>query len=171
MVDLTLRPIEVNDLERIRGWLNVPDLAESIQSRAVTSEQQRVWFDRYQMDKSKKVFAILFNGNHIGNVSLFNIDRVACEAMLTIFIGEAEFRGCGIGTKVVRKIFALAQREFDLRKIHLEVLTNNFSAIKCYEKVGMKAEKTLSNRGVFQGKPHDMLKMSVDLGSPVAREI
>lgn len=160
---MILRPITENDLERIRVWLQESEIVESIQSRTVTSAEQQEWYRRYLLDQTKKVFAIEVDQRHVGNISLFNIDTVSQRAMLTIFIGESNFRNNGLGSRALKALFEKAGHELGLRWISLEVLADNWRAIRCYEKVGMKKTDVLKKHVKVHGQLKDMVKMSIDL--------
>lgn len=160
---VSLRPIERSDLDRIREWLSRVEISEGIQTRAPSPEEQAQWFDRYMNDPTKRVFAVLVENRHVGNVSLFNIDSENGTAMLTVFVGDPACRGKGIGTESVRQAFDYALRQLRLRRISLEVHAENLEAIRCYEKLGMTRIATLPGKARVSGRAVDMFEMAVDL--------
>jgi RimJ/RimL family protein N-acetyltransferase len=158
---VALRPIEKDDLRRIVSWLNDKEIADSlILNRNISYEQELVWYENYLSDDGKKVFAIEANGNHVGNISLFNIDRVNRRALMSIFIGEEKFRGNGIGSEAVRQLFDIAIRETSLQRIGIETLADNIRAIKCYEKAGARKEGIMRSYVNLNGIQRDMVIMS-----------
>jgi GNAT superfamily N-acetyltransferase len=57
---------------------------------------------------------------------------------------KPEFRGFGIGSELLKKIFALAKEE-NCRRLRWQVINWNDKAIKLYEKVGVTIDNEWSN--------------------------
>ena len=160
--EVTIRPIKEGDQKRIRGWINQPEVRDNLViSGPINKKDQIAWFENLIKDVTKKVFAIEHQGRHVGNISLFNIDKRHDRAQLSIFIGEPEFRNKGLGTKALLALFELAFRKLSLVKIILEVLVDNSQAIASYKKAGMKPEGLLRSHVFLHGKRRDMIVMSI----------
>lgn len=160
--EVRIRPIQEGDLERIRCWVNKPEVRDNlIILEDISDSDQKTWYEAYQNDDSKMVFAIEYQGRHIGNISLFNIDKKHGRAQLTIFMGEKDFRGRNLGTNALRMFFDLAFRKLLLSKISLEVLIHNKQAIACYKKAGMKQEGIFRSHVRIHGKRRDMMVMAI----------
>jgi len=142
---IRLRQINAEDLERIRAWLFQHNVKHGVGiSHAPSHEEQIEWFKAYSLDESKKVFAIELAGEHVGNISLFDIDFENGSAMLSVFIGDPRKRGKGLGEKAICAVLALSFDELGLKRISLKVNIDNKSAIRCYEKSGfVRSAKSL----------------------------
>lgn len=116
---------------------------------------------KYCKDDTKKVFAIEFRHHHVGNVSLFNIDKFHNRANLTIFIGDNNSRGKGLGEEALRKVLYFAFCDMLLCRISLEVLEDNSQAINCYKKVGMQEEGILRSYVNLQNRRCNMILFSI----------
>lgn len=76
----------------------------------------------------------------VGCVNLLNIDDINRCAELHIMVGSEENRGKGIGSFAVFSIVNHAFYNLNLRRIQLEVLSNNQAAQKLYHKMGFIEE-------------------------------
>jgi RimJ/RimL family protein N-acetyltransferase len=133
---IELREINHNDLERIFLWFKDKEVSENIGASPESMDAQSRWYEGYCKDSSKVVYAIIYEGIHIGNISLLDINSDEMEAYLSIFIGDEKFRGRGLGYAALEKLQILASEDFGLQKLKLEVLQKNIRAIKCYKKIG-----------------------------------
>ncbi len=109
---------------------------ENLGARPKSMEAQEIWFDKYKNEKDKIVYAVEFRGKHIGNVSLFNIKSIEKTAFLSIFIGDNQNRGKGLGKKIMAALERKAVVDYRLQQLKLEVVPTNLAAIKCYENCG-----------------------------------
>jgi len=76
----------------------------------------------------------LLDGKCVGYVSLKN---VLDESELLKIVVDGKIRRCGVATRLLQ--FAInALKEIGIKFIHLEVRSNNYSAISLYEKIGFK---------------------------------
>lgn len=73
---------------------------------------------------------------------------------IEMLIGEKGFRNKGFGTEALKLLVCLCDKELNLKKIKLRVLADNFSAIKCYKKVGFitydNSEKIDENEKIIE---------------------
>ncbi len=158
---LTIRPFLASDLTRYYLW-------------AKNEHVKNSWFiEGYQ--KVEEIESLL-KGNHYDFPFIFECDglpigylvycdlyayKIHCKkpsgvfqnedphtACIDLFIGEVEFLGKGIGTKVVKKFCQLIfKRGFE--RILIDPSAENKSAISCYQKAGFKKVKELFD-GVAQ---------------------
>lgn len=70
----------------------------------------------------------------VGSVYIRDIDTTHHKGEYGIFIGEAEARGKGIGTRAAKLMTAYAFRELSLHRLFLRVFADNVRAIRSYEK-------------------------------------
>jgi [ribosomal protein S5]-alanine N-acetyltransferase len=161
--DVIIRPIQFSDLKRIYGWLKQSDIIESILlgKRINALEEEIKWFEKYSKDDTKNVFAIEFKHHHVGNASLFNIDKFHGRANLSIFIGDENCRGKGLGYETLRIVLNFAFNNMSLYRISLEVLEDNLHAINCYKKIGMQEEGILRSYVNIQNRRCNMIVFSI----------
>lgn len=155
-----LRVLEEEDLDRTHQWLNTIEIMEAISINIPTSKmKQRKWFERLISDNTKIVFAICLNdsGEHIGNTSLGEIDYINRNARFSIFINSVNARGKGIGTEATKLTLHYGFNYLNLHKIYLKTTSDNFSAMKMYEKIGFKQEGLLKEHEFKHGKYVDKI--------------
>jgi RimJ/RimL family protein N-acetyltransferase len=157
-----LEPVGLKHADKMYHWMRRPDVAGNIGlRRKPTLERTRVWIERAQADDATRAFAILSRGQHVGNAVLDFIDRHLGTARLSIYIGEPEARGRGIGRAALRELLVNAFSRERLFKVWLTVHVQNVQAIAAYVAVGFRLEGIL--RGEFQlaGRRLDALRMSL----------
>lgn len=79
--------------------------------------------------------------------------------ILNLFVLE-EFRGLGIGKKLVDEVIKICKKE-DIKLLSLEVRVSNMYAIKMYEDIGFKVGTIRKN---YYENSEDALLMVLDLG-------
>lgn len=149
---LTLRPISSQDIEMVRGWRNGENTRKwFINEEEITEEQQKKWYESYLENDQEIIFIIeekqLFH-QPIGVVSLYNIDRNLLQAEFgRMFIGLEAARGKGYGALATKMICGFGFHYYKLKKIYLNVLKNNYSAMNAYKKIGFKEVKEVNEEG------------------------
>lgn len=161
MAKVSLRPLDVCDLDRTRAWIHQIEVHDNLILSSKAGTDQASWFEQYEKDSTKQVYAIEVSGLHVGNISLFHIDPVHSRAQISIFIGDPRWRGQGIGSAALRNAFELAFYKLGLEKVFLEVLADNAAAINTYRKVGMTEEGFLRSHALVCGRRRDLLVFSI----------
>lgn len=145
-----LRPISINDTENIVKWRNSSFVLEKLINQDLLTVEMHT---DYYLKKiaTKQIFQFIIvskedkNEKDIGTTFLKNIDYILKQAEFGIFIGEKDACGHGYGTEAVKLTIKYAFENLSLNKIYLTVFKDNINAIKAYERVGFKQEKTKSD--------------------------
>ncbi len=154
--NLTFKPILSSDIEVLRLWRNKEEnRTKFIFDGIISSEQQINWYKSYETKNNDLMFIISENSSNISfaTVSLYNIDFISSSAEFgRIMIGENDFRGKGLGSKITSAIVHYAFEKLKLTTVYLEVFSDNFAAIKTYEKVGFisSSELEIKNKSVIK---------------------
>lgn len=133
----TIRPLCVDDALTSYKWRNNPNIWKytgNKPNKLITPEIETEWIKKVLNNGNEKRFAIIVDGQYIGNTYLTNIEKGT--ANYHIFIGEESFWGKGIGTEVLKQVLAFARDELELKKITLRVNKENIAARKLYKKLG-----------------------------------
>ena len=163
---IRLRARDVSDAERAARWLNDPEVAKPLGERYLRSvlameNIEREFAPEAPPEGALRLAIETSDGLHIGALRLFDIAAEDRSARLGIFIGEAEYRGCGYGTDTLRTLLGFAFGEMNLNRVELGVLAYNERAMACYRKCGFVEEARLRQDRYERGVYYDAIVMSV----------
>ena len=151
---VSLRPMEIADTERIVNWRNQEWVRRNfIYQEPFTKEGHLSWI-RTQVESGHVVQFIIClpDGREVGSVYLRDIDREAGIAEYGIFIGEKDVLGCGYGTATARAALDYAFQELHMHKIFLRFLADNIGAQRSYEKAGFQMTDRTETVMTLQGE-------------------
>jgi RimJ/RimL family protein N-acetyltransferase len=162
---IQLRALEPDDLDRIYEWHNDRSLYEMLGGpfRFVSREAVQAWLSRktaFLSDEINLAICIKESDKHIGNLYLHQIHWIIRSARLEIFIGDHGERSKGYGQSAIRQLLTYAFEDLGLKKVYLDVLSDNLAAIHIYEKLGFEIEGRLRNQVFKQGAWKDMMLMA-----------
>lgn len=157
--DLLIRGITPDDAEGLTRVLNMPGvrwgtLRQPFQSVALTRKYLE------GLSPSDIVVAAEWRGGILGNAGLHaRTGRQKHIATLGIGIHD-DFAGKGIGSRLLAALIDAADNWHDIRRIELNVFTDNLAAIRLYEKFGFEHEGTMRNYAYRDGKYTDSYVMA-----------
>jgi RimJ/RimL family protein N-acetyltransferase len=97
----------------------------------------------------------------IGFVVIHSIEWNNQCGTLAIGIGEAAYRGKGLGGEALKLILNYAFNELNLYRVGLDVISNNERALRAYRKAGFVEEGHMRASVYRDGKRLDRILMSV----------
>ena len=158
-----LRILEETDILRTQQWINDPELNELMGYLPITRRQQEQWYETTVGSTRKFVFAVCTqeDDEHIGNVSLGNIDYINSNGMLAVFLAAPEKRSRGFGTEAVLLLLEFAFRRLNLHSVYLKTSDYLTDAIRFYSKIGFVQEGVLRQHEYKQGRFVDKLLFSM----------
>ncbi|BDU40981.1 GNAT family N-acetyltransferase [Vibrio nigripulchritudo] len=95
--------------------------------------------------------AILFQGELVGNASVFNIDNNLSKAKLGYWIAESA-QGNGIVTRVCQTLIDIAFDDYQLEKVQLHAAEENKPSRAVAERLGMKLEGIIRRNENLNGR-------------------
>lgn len=163
---LYLRPAERADLPAFVRWFADAEVRRHLALRAPFSlAMEEKWFDGMVERQGKSdyhfVACLVDDGRPIGTVGLHGLDLENGKAEFGISIGEKELWGRGYGTEALAAICDFGFGALRLERVELHVYEDNARAIRSYEKAGFRHEGRLRNAHFAEGRPHDVLVMSL----------
>src|SRR5689334_10411649 len=131
---IKLTPLEESDIDLLYVWQNLPSIRDLTMGFRFPIQKETVkeWIKNQRGQ----------NENLIGTIQLHCIEPYQRKALLGVYIGEPKSRNQGSGFVASSLLIDYAFQGLDMRKIGLEVLSINHSAIALYEKLGFKKEGT-----------------------------
>lgn len=162
---LRLREIEKRDIEIINAWRSDKALIDKLGEpfRYINSAVDEQWFDNYMKNRSQTVRCAIVNEDDaiIGLINLYSLNSINQSAVLSIMIGNKEYRGKGVGTFAVNEMLNHAFNNLNLNRVELTVLKSNEVAQRLYEKSGFVKEGTIRQCCYKNGRFEDMYLYSV----------
>jgi diamine N-acetyltransferase len=159
-----LRPLEKDDLLRIREWANDPEV------RRLTGEVTPMsdvgaddFLERVHKDQERVWFAIVLKENDqmIGETGLLRMFHAWRTTDLSIIIGDKEAWNKGYGTEAILLLLDYAFGALNFHRIALGVVGFNARAIRFYEKVGFRQEGIQRDGYYLDHQYHDFVMMSI----------
>ncbi|TVQ09386.1 MAG: N-acetyltransferase [Bacteroidetes bacterium] len=145
--DVVLRELEESDLPKLAEYANNEKVSVNLRDAfpsPYTIEDARGFLKMVEKQNPKTVFAIEYEGNYVGNISLSVGDDVyRNSAEIGYFIGEP-FWNKGITTKAVNMMTDFGFNTLGVVRIHTGVFEFNKSSQRVLEKCGFEKE------GVFK---------------------
>jgi RimJ/RimL family protein N-acetyltransferase len=141
MQNITYRPMVMADLSLRMIWLNDPAVNKYLGVRDINNlDFFQEWMNGYFADETKEIFINMADEKPVGQVGLVDINLYDKNAALYIVIGEADYRGKGIGKQAIQYILNYAFNDLDLHKVWLDVHVENLAGVKCYTNSGFIEE-------------------------------
>jgi RimJ/RimL family protein N-acetyltransferase len=93
-------------------------------------------------------------------MGLSKISKINKNADLFVAIGDADYRGKGVGRLVMTWIIDYGFNKLKLHKIYLNVYEDNIPAVNLYKSLGFVVEGKIKDDVFFGGKFHNTLYMA-----------
>ena len=162
---IRFRPEMSGDTEML--WQMFSTLSKDSVSNLVppfTRERINGWTSNIDYDTVLAIVAVIGEGSEqriIGDASMkFNPhEHSKHKAELGVAVHD-DYQNLGIGTALVKHLLNIAKMK-KLRKVWLQVNTNNKSAIHIYKKAGFQIEGKLIKERFINGKYRDEYRMAI----------
>jgi len=166
MVDenIRLRRPEPQDIESMYQYRNDPEIVASLGlfSKGFARNDVADWIEFHRKNAEDLVWTITDGKDYcIGHCGLYKIDYRTGIAVIGICIGQADFRGKGIGKAIVKSTVTYAFQQMNLRKIRAEVLATNLAALSLFTKIGFESEGVLHEAKYRNGEYIDFHMLGV----------
>lgn len=140
--------------------MNLPGNARDLlRVLPVSQPEQERWFEAISLDPARMVWALLYEGQHIGNLGLYHIDLLHRRAELWCLLGDESYRGRGIAKQACQLLLKYAFHGLGLNKIFLHVAKGNQTALELYKKLGFAEEGSLVQEYYIEGRYVDVIRM------------
>ena len=140
-------------------WLRDPQLQRDFGvTFAVSVAEHDAWRQR---QNGLLAWAIVVDAKHIGNLLIF-LNQRQCSGYLQIYIGDAQFRGQGLGRYALELALEHAFSDLNLHRIWLHTFPENIRAERLYRSLGFMSEgrERMAFKG-GDGKFKDQVRWSI----------
>lgn len=175
---VALGPLERELLPEYRRWINDFGTVRTLGAppRPMTAEQEEDWYEGRSKAQCETPFTIyaLPELRPVGIAGLHEIDHRNRSAGFGIVLGEAGYRGRGLGTETVRLALDYAFTALGLHNVMLSVYEFNQAGRRAYEKAGFREIGRRRECRLMGGRLWDEIFMdclSEDFHSPILEGI
>ncbi len=139
---VTLRPLEESDLDRLRQWRNSDYVREKMVSTSlITAEQQAAWFQKISHDPSQMHWIIEYKGQPVGstNVKVPVIGETVISARVLepgLYIGEPDYQGNILAFAPTLAMYDYCFSHFSVTEFSAAVKPDNDAALKYNRQLG-----------------------------------
>jgi RimJ/RimL family protein N-acetyltransferase len=142
-----LRPLAFTDRARIQQWMGDPDVVrftvlvpspDCAPAIPYGREAANRYLDTLIRDRSRRAWAVIADGVHVGNVGLKALSLGADTAECFIEIGDPAARGHGVARRAMDLLLEDAFDTLFLDEITLGVFEFNATAIALYRRIGFE---------------------------------
>lgn len=163
---LYLRLLEESDISQdYVGWLNDAEVTRYMETGTYpsTPESIRTYLERFQGSTTDVIFAIVDRetDQHIGNVTLNNINWIHRTADTGLIIGRKDFWGKGCAFEAWSLVLEYAFQRLGLRKIIAGAIADNTASIAVLEKLGFRVEGRLRQEFLVDGEYRDGVRLGL----------
>ena len=159
---VALAPMSRALLPRYQRWGNDFGITRTMSLAApLTAAQLAASYDEVIADQHSASFTIYdrLTRQPIGNTAWIAIDQQARTAEFVLYIGEAEYRGRGLGTEVTALMLRYAFGTLGLHNVMLRVYAFNLAGQRAYAKAGFREFGRRREAKLLGGKHWDIVYM------------
>jgi RimJ/RimL family protein N-acetyltransferase len=134
---IRLAAFEKSDFDKLISWIDSEEMLMQFSGPAFTFPLNKEQLQNNLEDKKRVSYKVvdLATNNMIGYSEIYLLDK-SSVLLGRIIIGDPEFRGKGLGQKIVKMLLEISFDELGFEKVELNVFDWNISAIRCYENAG-----------------------------------
>ncbi|MFE1242845.1 GNAT family N-acetyltransferase [Fictibacillus sp. NPDC058756] len=151
-----LRPILKKDINYLNEWKNDEETFQYLGGGFMPTsiDQQEKWMDSLiDTSGNNKRFFISNNENvPIGMIGLYDINWINRTCELGIYIGNKNTKGKGYGKEACKLLEQFAKDYLNLRKIKLNVVSDNVVAIQLWNSLDYKVIGELKDERFIKGE-------------------
>jgi diamine N-acetyltransferase len=148
--NITLRPLETDDIELLYQWENNMEIWNVSNTKTPYSKYILAEYLKESVKdiyETKQVRLIIQNENSVpvGAVDLFDFEPYHMRAGIGILIHSAENRNHGYATDALNAIFSYALEVLGLKQLYANIAASNELSIHLFEKTGFEKTGTKKN--------------------------
>lgn len=161
-MQVAFRKVEETDRQRLLDWRNSPAVAPYMySSHQISQAEHDRWFDGMAADQSRAYWIILLEGEPVGLVNLYAIDRTHRRCAWAYYLAEPSTRGKGVGAYVELCVLDHVLGPMGLNKLWCEVLVSNKGVWRLHQSFGFTIEATYRDHIFKDDAFHDVHGLAI----------
>lgn len=143
-----LRAVEPEDIEILLDWENNPSHWEVSGTLTPFSRDlmkkyiENAHLSIYQTGQFRFIIETIDQGLAVGTADIFDFEPTHKRAGVGILIGDNENRNMGYATEAIDLLIAYSFNHLELHQLYCNILIENNSSIRIFEKMGFKITGT-----------------------------
>lgn len=140
---ISLRLLEISDCQKYYlDWLNDKEVNQYLETRWQEQSLDSIkdFVATIRESSHSYLFAIIYEGKHVGNIKMGPIHPIYKHADISYFIGDKNVWGKGVATEAVSLIIYFAFKVLKLNRLQAGAFEQNVGSQKVLLKCGFKRE-------------------------------
>ncbi|MEI6207384.1 MAG: UDP-4-amino-4,6-dideoxy-N-acetyl-beta-L-altrosamine N-acetyltransferase [Desulfuromonadales bacterium] len=159
--ECSLRPIELDDLEKILQWRNSERIRANMYTEHVISlEEHMAWFERLKLQTTSVYLVFEVRNLPVGLVYYTDIDKNNSKSHWGFYLGEEKLPH-GSGTVMGMLGLDYAFTQLNIRKLCGEAFAFNDASIRFHKKLGFAEEGTFTKHVLRRGVYEDIVSFAL----------
>lgn len=135
-IDLQIVDFEAKHLNNTFDWMQDPELKRNfLIERNISKVNHLEWYRNYLNDYTQKIFAIIADGNHIGNIGLKHLSINNKTAETWVYLGDRKFHGLGLAYQAYLSLFEYLIN-ININCLYARIVEFNKPSFSLYNKLG-----------------------------------
>lgn len=149
--EVTIRPYHPNDVPDIHQMMTLPSVSRT--TLQLPANEESFYAKRSQFTPQGHRLVAEVDGRVIGMITIFvnSKPRMAHSAGLGMSV-HPDYWGMGIGSRLMEAILDVADNWLNLKRVELDVNTDNPAGVRLYEKFGFEIEGIKRMHGYGDGR-------------------
>lgn len=158
--DLSLRPMDAADLERVLAWRNDPRVRDNMYTNhVITLDEHYAWFQRVSGSATDQYFIFTLGRRDVGVVAFNGINREHSRAFWAFYLGETDVpRGTGSAMEYLALEHAFGVLE--LNKLACEVIDFNEAVVRMHKRFGFVEEGRFADEVLRDGDYRAVVRLA-----------
>lgn len=139
-MEIVIRPTQISDAAALADIYSQPKAQrETLQ---LPKPSLAMWTKRLEnIPEGVYTFVAEVEGRVVGNIGFEHSQRPRTSHCASFGLGvHDDFHGMGIGSKLIETVLDLADNWLQVKRVQIEVNSDNEKAIACYKKFGFEIE-------------------------------
>jgi RimJ/RimL family protein N-acetyltransferase len=163
---IRLEAFEKSDFDKLISWIDSEEMLMQFSGPAFTFPLNKEQLQTNLEDKKRGSYKVVDSATDamVGYSEIYLLDRISV-LLARIIIGDSEFRGKGLGQKIVKMLLEISFDQLGFENAELNVFDWNISAIRCYEKAGFVINPDKMYTREIKGLTWTAINMVIDKNS------